>query len=40
MHAGCMALLAALGQAAGETEGFGPSEWMLLEREDAVADCL
>ncbi len=33
MYRACMDLLSALGAAAGETEGFVPSELMILERE-------
>lgn len=40
MYRACMDLLAALGAARGETEGFEPSEMLLLERQDAVADCV
>ena len=40
MYRACMDLLSALGAAAGETEGFVPSELMILEREDALADCV
>ena len=40
MYRACMDLLGVLGAASGEADSFVPSEIMVLEKTDAVADCV